>query len=655
MDFAAVLLCILVIAWFFTTVLKANSASMPLFTFCAVILFFIFTGMAGLLRWSFWIVYAFAVFAAVYIFVLKRKDIKLNLKVFFTPGLVFFILASVFFYVALRIRQPYFVHWDEFSFWGPACKLIYSNRQLYTLVDSSIISNSYQPFLPMANFFIQGLSPSFCEWKVYLAYDMIMMACMACMFGGIKWKNPVSLIVCTVFALSCIYTFWYGTEGTYMYITSYSDVPLGVFFGGAILMHFHNENTGFGKYIPTAVILATLPMVKDMGFAFGFIAAAVILIDSFISTNGPVSLEQKGRQRLTNLGFSLLLFLIVFLSYQSWNWHFTAVSDTTRAIRPYEYSMLQIFTGKDPFFNDLFLEMNEMLSKQQLAVFGTIKEMLILFTAIPLVFVAFLKDNNRRIRLAVLALMMCAGFFVYYYFLCYCYTATMPHSLRLVSYNRYVSSYTIGWIVMLGGVMFSDLAQLRFEKFKLVSGIISVSLLFCLYAYYCPVNADQYFFISPKITQRIGLSDLRKQMYTQTSSYTDLTVEDRFYVVDQHSEGGETFIFNYQMMPAYTVSGIGAGNFVAPGTTGIYGIYDTEVTRQQFADYLVEQDVDLVYVLAIDDYFISEFSDLFTDRLSAFLGSQASMYFVINDNGNVTLTPCGGGAHYRKLQVQYYG
>ncbi len=645
MDIAAILLCIVFISMFFAARFKLNAAAAPLFTLCAVTLFLIFTGMAGLLGYAVWAVYAFALFCPVYLFAIKKESVKKVAQELFKPGMVFFIAATVMFAVMFAIRQPAFRQWDEFSFWGPAAKITVTERQLYTLVESSIISTSYQPFLAVLSFFVQSLSAGFTEWKVYLAYDMLLMACMALIFANIEWKNVLSIVSAAFFSLFGLYAFYYSFEGVLLYFSAYSDIPLGVLFGGALLMHFHCEADGWPKFIATASVIASLSMLKDMGMALGMIAAGVIFVDMALTGERPTKRVFKRESRVLSMVYPLLLIVLAGANQLIWNAHFAATSGLSRVAEPYEYSVFEIFAGKDPFFNDLVKEMTDMLFVNHPSVFGPLGVTVILFTLAPIAASVLTLERKKILKVTAFSLVTCAGFFAYYYFHAYCYTATMPHILRLASFNRYISSYMLGWMVAVVGVVFSHcgVKLRRLEKLCGIGAALAFTLVTLLFM---PGVGDRVFTNGGLY---LSVDPVRTEIKKLTSSFRDLSVEDRIYFVCQGSEGGEAFIFNYEMMPAYTVEMMGSGNFVEPGSEHD-GFYDVEADRQDFANYLDEQEVELVFVLKTDEYFIKEFSPLFADGLMGRLDNQVFMYYVAHEGGGISLVPVGSTAGLNSLR-----
>ncbi|MEG2258812.1 MAG: hypothetical protein RSB78_01360 [Oscillospiraceae bacterium] len=213
MDFAVSFLAILAIAAFFIVRFKLNASVAPFASIALITLFLCYMGTFNLLMPAVYIIFAFAVFSLVYIFWIKRKELCSSVKAIFTPGMTFFIVASLGFLIAVGIKNPYFTFWDEFSFWGIAAKTLFEHQQVYTLFTSSMINISYPPGLPIFSFFMQCTSTVFREWRVYLAYDILIMSVMSMLFARVKWRNYITIPVLSFTAISCLYLFWYSFEG----------------------------------------------------------------------------------------------------------------------------------------------------------------------------------------------------------------------------------------------------------------------------------------------------------------------------------------------------------------------------------------------------------------------------------------------------------
>ena len=101
----------------------------PLFVLYATILWYSVLASVNLLFPAGILWFAAAVLALVW---LVRKRGEIRWKELITPSTAFFLVASVAVIAVFAVRQPLFMEWDEFSFWGIAPKVVKSTGQLYT-------------------------------------------------------------------------------------------------------------------------------------------------------------------------------------------------------------------------------------------------------------------------------------------------------------------------------------------------------------------------------------------------------------------------------------------------------------------------------------------------------------------------------------------
>ena len=655
MDFFISLLAVAAISLFLTARFRWNASVAPFFALASILLFVCGCGLFGLLRAAVFAVYAFALYCLVWVFILHRDRALESLRAFLQPGPVFFLAACAFFYFALRAKQPVFTYWDEFSFWGIAAKTIFANNTLYTLCESSMINVSYPPGLPVVGYFFQFLGGSFCEWKHYLAYDVLHMAAMTLLFSRIRWKNVVAILVTSFFSLASIYLFYISSEGMIFYCTSYSDWIVGILFAAALLCWFSDDSRGFPRYLSAVAAIMLLPYIKDIGLALGLIAAVIIAFDMIVSRNYPSERLFGCAKKPVRLVYALLPFAALALSYFSWTVHFQLAENIQRITVPYEYSFFEIITGKDPYFVHILERMISSLDTAQLVSFGPMKDMIAVFFAVPIIGGLLTWDKKKFLRLCALSVELLCAFAVYYVFQAYLYTAIFHHydTYELTSYNRYIGSYAVGWMYAAFGVLLFEVAQPRFRKLSLAPGVAMCALL--LVSHFCltTVNPDQYVFTSPKID--ISSGGVRQLLKDSAADFVPyMTPQDRIYFVCQESNGGEWFVFNFEFQPAYTVKTFGSGYFVPMDTADAdMPDYGVRADRENFTEYLRGQGVDYVYILKIDDYFEREFGGMFSDELRMYHDGSVHMYRIVDENGAVSFVPVTKGAAIPVLNEQY--
>ncbi len=637
MDFILIVLIMLSISLFFTMRFKVNSATGPLLSIALIVITMLAFAFMNLIVVGGYVVTAFALFSIIYVFALKKYPIKDILSNFLTPATVFFIAACIYFFIVLESKNAAFKVWDEFSFWGIAAKAIKTNDMLYSMFESSMVNISYLPALPIWSYFNLFFNNNFVEWRVYLAYDILMMASMTVLFSRVKWKNIVPFVVFSVFSVVGIYAFLESFEGLPLFASSYSDVPIGFVFGGVLLAWFANEKTEnkTARYLVSIALFVLLALIKDMGLALGFVAAGIMAVDMVISSDYPFKdPKTKLYKILKNIATVFAPFVAIFATYRIWSLHISSTVSLNIAPEPYEYSIVEILTGKDPYFLEILNKMWDHLFAHKLIAFGTVIVMIAVFTIAPLICAALTANKKRAIRVSVFSFLLLGGFAAYYLFHAYLYTAVFQHTqfYDLSSYGRYMSSYCIGWMIAAVGAFTVPMGQAFFKKFNLAFACVVMSLsLYTTVTMNTRLFSDYY--ISSK-TVDVTIDGVRNLIRNYSIEYRDyFEKDDRFYLVCQESDGGEWFVFNYEFMPSYTVKTMAGGNFVnslEDEMTYPYAIYATPET---FSDYLREQNVDFVFVLKSNQAFLDGFSQMFEDNLAYYYDGSGHIYAVIDEGG----------------------
>lgn len=654
MDFFIALLAVLAIALFFVMRFRLNAAVAPFFAISLIVVWLCLTGMLNLLVPAVWAVLIFALFCLVWIFGIKKTPVMEILQSFFTPGMVFFISVSVAFYIALRIRNPYFTHWDEYSFWGTSMKAVFQHRQLYTLFTASI-NNSYPPSLALWTFFIQFFGKSFAEWKVYLAYDVLTMSVMAMLFARVDWKKPVTITILFLFGLGSLYIFYPASSALKLYCTAYADTTIGVVFGGVILSYFMAGENKVMRWLAPLVGIVMLTYMKDIGMALGLIAAGVISVDMVISKNYPFETFLGSKKKWLRLIYPLTLFAAAVVFYLIWNAHYNAVTTISRVPDPYIYTPWQVLTGKDPYFIEMLRRMTAALFTEKILSFGTVFVSVLVFTLLPILLSLLTRDKKRIVRVVVFSLLMAAGFFAYYYFHAYLYTTifTAGRIYDMHSYGRYISCYFVGWMVAAFGVGYSCLTRPDFKKFSLAPICVASVMLLCSNMIFLDVSPRRYVFLSPDIS--FNMPEARQEIHRVYADFEGaFTADDRIYFVCQQSDGSAWYYFNYEYQPAYTVEMLSSGDFVSPDTPeSELDYYETRVDRNDFEAYLIESDSHFVYVHYVNQYFLDEMAPLFSDGLSGHIGGSVRLYMVVPDGDGIQLIPVNNHTHLEMLREQY--
>jgi hypothetical protein len=717
MDFFLSLISILFISLLLHARFKLNAASSMLVSISSITLVLCFFGMIDLLYFGTLSVYIFALLCPIYLLAVKKINPKSVISEFITPGVVFFVFFSLLLYYLLMTKNAAFRVWDEFSFWGTAAKIVKQNNRLYTLFKSSIKNNSYAPALPLFSYYLQFFSKTFSEYKVYLSYGISIAATMSVLFSNLSWKNFISTTILSLFGLVSLYSLRLGMEGMPVYATSYADMQIGVIFAGAVLVWFFSGESLEVRFFSMIPVLGMLVYIKDIGLVLAMIAIGAVAIEILLSEDMakltgtgtfykilydyslPLSIlililistffinsiylrlfilipllmsvflflrNKKGlsipRSKLVfKIIFPLVLSLFVISIYFLWNTHFSLTNQISREPKVYEYTIFQIISGKDAYFNEVLRIFRENFSLVQVVHLGPLSTSFILFLLLPILSGLITFKRKSFLKFTLLSVVFAAGFIVYYLFLAYLYTTQFYHydNFWLPSFPRYVMTYFAGWMIISFGLLFRAAEKTKsknkrgfFEKIKLnkntlFAGAITLSYVFSIffYAKNSPnyVHPDQYLLTSNKV--RVSMDQNRQNITYRTSRYIDyLLPSDRIYFLCMESDGGEWFIANYEFMPAFTVDTLGKGNFVPPGTDydKVYS-YDVEATVESFSEYLRNNEVNLLFVYQVNAYFLEEFSDMFEDGLNDYYDGSRKFYHVTDDGEKLSFSPIYSG------------
>ena len=148
-----------------------------------------------------------------------------------------------------------FLRWDEFSFWGTACKMTKVNHCLHPAAPGNLrpgVSAGHDGAeLPVPVF-----SAGFTEWECLAAYDLLALAvfCRLRGFEGRKWY----LSALGMLGAGLLPLFLPGPRrhpGRHRVSERHGRVYLGLTFGGALCLYYR-AGTGRAGLVLTALALA---------------------------------------------------------------------------------------------------------------------------------------------------------------------------------------------------------------------------------------------------------------------------------------------------------------------------------------------------------------------------------------------------------------
>ena len=619
---------VIMFAFALHTLTGIKSRLAPLVSITTLVAVAILCGMYDLLKPGVVLAYAVGVAAFAYSLYKAKDSLKEKLASFLSPGVVLFILSSFAMLLFMAMRQPLMTEWDEFSFWGISQKLLKIHDQLYTYYKSSMIGNSTPPGLPVLSYFFQRFVPEFTEWISFLAYDVLFFACYSAFTAAFEKKSWNSAVMTYVFGFLVPYVFEVYTKIIYLepvYMLTYADIPLGVVFAGAMAVYFFSENTDSRTILPVLPVIFFLTMIKDMGFALSCIVVFMAFFDMWVGRKEFSFLKIRGF--FGKVAAAAVMLITALGTFLSWSMHMARVMERDPFALGGATNMGMVemlITGVKELLigprSEKFQVITDLMVKAffrtELSFLGSGIRIFIIITAVFAV-AAVLNDKKGFLRTVTLYVTSLIGFVGYYVFHIFLYVYIFKdNAYELVSYNRYIYPYYIGWMCF--GVFALCLAVKNGRRFLsktalfCFSGIILV--LFHVYTDY------EYLFIG--CAERNFAT--RRSIQTKADYLDDvINPEDVIYLYSGGDNGQRWFIYTHQLAENYIIGDFGVD------TTGMTEEEIRTAYRQKLYTRFTEKGVTHVLIDSSSEFFIDTFGDLF-DVPMDYVGLDSVAYYKVN-------------------------
>ncbi len=617
-------LCIFSLAGFMALVTRKNlETRLPMTVTVMVGILYAF-GLFGQLTAGFYAVLILAALAfAALAFWMFRMRKERPLRYLLTPGSA--VLAVAFIWLLLSLRQHLFYECDEFSHWGLAVQNMFYFHAIPTGVsESNLLFYEYPPATTLFEYFFTRLSGSFNEGDPQRAMNLLTLSYLLPMMATQSWKHWKSAACMAVFLVAFPLLF---VGYTYQYLLV--DGLLGCIMLYSLWIWFfqpHDRETPW----QVGSALAMLTLTKNTGFLLAGLVLAIIALDLCLRRRGGWKKLIVPVCTVAMAKLSWTLFFRIYQAGQAWDTAslLPAVWDALRnGLHGYRLETVQLFL--------------QALCKPGLMTEGGAIPLstalwLVLITAAYLWLSSQLPEEQRK-RYRRLLMMLVTGMALYmlgqltvYLFL------LQPYEARsLGSLSRYMSTMTLpvtGVTAMLAVHVLKD----RMEK----SGqSAALCLLAALLLVLSPETVAQRLILPNEQDQaalEMRLPDIPRQ---EVVSVLD-RVEDQVYVIVQGDRGDEFRRFRYELAPL-TVQPQSAGwclveeayEVITP-EDWIYMTFGTVKTASEWAQELVEDGYDYVYLQQTDETFAASYGGLFGGAEKV---KQGELYRVAPDGGDVIL------------------
>ena len=633
-----------------------RTAGLPLTVLCGMILTACTAGCLGHLRAGIFLILALALAALLWtgahLYQGGLVRAKEKLRACVTPAWVIALGGSLVLALFLAWQNPLPTQWDEFSFWATAAKVVKENDALYTLVaQTNLEARSYPAALPVLSYLFQWAAPTFRPWLLYTAYGTVyfgVFGAMAGLLGRGRWRwAAFAAVVCGLAPF--VVESWYPQQMLVAYATAYSDLMLGLLTAGGCvvwLLAVRDQREGplcgwryATALLQTALVIAVLGLTKDVGLPLGLVVMLVCVMEHFACDF--LRHPKDARAWLRLIGVLLVLTLAAGLAFYGWAVHLSASQDIDRGevggsaqIGPAEMVIRGVKellgVGRTEKFAAVLSAMIAAFFGRRVSVFGSGLYTVLVIGGIFLL--AFWLEPKQKRRPVMWGLASGAGFVGYYFFqlICYVYVFSDGDGRALASYERYMSSYYLFWLLAALAVLFCAVRAGRRWSGMSLAAVSLVVVLFCGRA------------IDPKDT---FLGRNAASWYTESliQSRADQAAavaqpEDTVLLVSQWDDSARWYRYAYALDPVPLFHAKGDNTIVLPETAEDQPLV---LDKDTIGDFLQKEQCTLLLLDVVDYDFWQEFESLFTDHMERFLQSGQSVYRVEYQGDNVQFVPAG--------------
>ncbi|MBQ5754254.1 MAG: hypothetical protein IIV90_01155 [Oscillospiraceae bacterium] len=588
------------------------------------------------------------------------------------PGFVFFAAAGLFFWLLFAVTQPMFIRWDEFTFWGTACRMTKEADMLHTVAPGNMSARSYLPGMMLISYLFQFFGPAFSEWKCFAAYNTLAAAVFAA-FGAEEKRRWPTAVLCLAGAVLLPYFFVApGDDSVYtIYLTVMGDLSLGLVFGGALCLYFRCGEKKRGLVL-AGLSLLLLTLIKDMGFAYALIAAALMAADRLVYPR--LSLKGLGRA----VGSGLCMAVPVAGLYLGWSRYVLAAAGIDKNVvgsseKSYGYLEMfldgfrQLLGSGDPEMAEKFrmvlgLTANALI-KTPLSLIGSTFMVLAMLGGVFALAFFFAPGGQRRRPVVFFGLSLAAfGAFVAFHLLLYVYSFSMREASILKDFERYMAPFLMGW-VLAGLCLLLALgrfgARPRLSQAGCIAACGAVALVFCLRG--VPTAG----FWNYPATNYAEREDVR---YRASLINDALDWEDEVFLISQGDDGTRWYYYAYELN-ARLAYGYGGESYIEEAdsiwntvwnTTSVSLVnakedpwyqetyafqneyeYTAKCTVEDLIAFLRDKGYSHILMDQSDKYIFYEFGPYFTARFPIERGDAAYLFKIVDDGAEMRFEPEG--------------
>lgn len=560
---------------------------LPITCMGIVLVLFLF-GAVGLLSAGVYAVLLLAVcFWAYGLWSLVKRRGKQLIKSMITPA--FAIFCGIFALLILGDYGMLSTGWDDFSHWQLCVRKMMVLDDFAANPASGIYYQSYPPAMALFQYFFQKLhylvdsEPVFSEWRLFLAYQVLMIAPAMPFFRGLSLPKA-ALAGVGLFVLPMLFI---GETYTLLYIDSFVGMLAGCGFLAVLMKDRDGLHTAY-----VAMLCAVLTLSKDVGLFFACFIGVIFFLNRLLTRGNETPLRQAG--------IALLPLISALGAKLAWKGILLKLGSKMVFSEPIdliEYTKMFFFRTGGFYRQDCVEAFKRMFFSREFALPGI--GVLTSYFALSIVFGIALyalcgglrKAQPQRAKaIRAAGILIFAQLIVYVYCLgaTYAYRFSVDEALDLAAYNRYMNIAYISVCVpfFFGGFLLLSRRKGMLPLLCLCAALLVVSPMNAVHSF---LNRDS---VAASYVRREPLDALAETIRNHCEE------ADRVYFVSMGSDGRDQVIVQFGAEPAKVDSSLG------------YDLDPAAVSAEVWQSTLLEG-YDYVALCQLDGTFAESYDSLF--------------------------------------------
>lgn len=499
---------------------------------------------------------------------------------------------------------------DDFTHWIYVVREMVRFDDFGTNSSANCMFSSYPPGISVLQFFFIKLHMTvangiFTEWRVFFAYHLLLASML---FPFLREEDCFGISILKIFILCTIPTLFYQT-----YSGLQPESLLGIMFGAGIGYIFLKKEKNFCYYLHIFLICFTLVLVKDSGLMLALFVASACVVDYYLRGS-----YKKQRRHVLVIGGIMLSGLIV--PKIIWNWQI-AKNQTEYAFcsginlnkladsfsdgqdsfaQTVVRNFLNAFVSNIPSVTSPWSYEPKINSNWFSLSFAAVFLVLLTLSFIILQAISRkecideVKESNIRFTLMWI---FWSEIILYIVGICIIYITNFSESeaIGLASFNRYMQVPYLAATIVIAVCAYE---LISYSSQRMYIGLIG--MLTCVV-----IIAPKSYALSYLSRNEVKESQDRRSKYTSLiyEIYNNCTMDDKVLFIDQEQWLYPYVTINYAVRPVQLDLIDGWPN---------WNITSDLIDHDSFVDQVMERDFVAIYHR--DEYFIEEYSDLFSGQ-----------------------------------------